>query len=134
MDKNFKIDDWIFYEFELYQVQNIQDSMITVTDGYMSTCSFNNIVKCFPVTMIIKLISDEFNTYYENFKKINLKGLDLSSIHNYLIWLWVSCCENCNSNYTIQEYYNKLKSFEKEVLDECERVKNTKVNNINIFK
>ena len=136
MEKNFKVDDWVYHEFELVQIKEIEDDKVTkVTDGVFSTWSMDLNKYCFPIDMEIKQISDMVKEHYQEINNINFRCLNLPDIHRKFVEYWVEMCESVNEE---QDFYIDIKSkylsFFENIKGELNKLKEFEIERIKIFK
>ena len=88
----FKVKDWCFCEFELVQIQKIEDGQIHgVTDGYIDHGG-NLTNECFPLNFEVILISEKFRDYWNAI--IKTCHPKTGNAHSRLVEWWTECCEN----------------------------------------
>lgn len=134
MKRSFKENDWCYYNYKLSQILKIEDGNITgVTDGYF-TSGGNNTDNCYPLTIDIKLISEEVNTIYNMIHNLNFKSLNFPEIHYKLVQMWKYMCDNYNDNELIGKMYIELKDFYNKINDSVKSLREYKVLDINIYR
>lgn len=145
---SFKEGDWVFHDFELKQIQEMENGKISrVSDGLFcrSATSLND--ECFLLDMHIKNISDHFkykwdqleNQFGDNFR------INFSKVSNKFREIWVNACNEIIENYSDDEKVKEIKGkYSNEINDFCNSVHNKvqeveehlneKVEGIEIFK
>lgn len=116
-----KVGDWVYCEFELGQIKRMEDGRITeFTDGAFSHSSFNLTDRCFPLSIGIKLISDEYACWSTRLHREGSNVLNYPDIHRWLVAHWVETCTTPEDKDFIKRRYHALATFCKDVLDKHE--------------
>lgn len=117
-----KVGDMCFFEFELSQVKEVKGgNVIEVSTGYIRTSTgsgFND--RSFPVTLEIKLISNEYDSWSREIHKKGLRELNFPDIHRWLVAHWATTCQKPSEGDRLKERYGELSDFAREILDKCE--------------
>ena len=134
--KSFKIDDWVYYEFELVQVREIENDKVTkVSDGSFNTWANDLNPYCFPMNMDMKKISDYVKSVFDDIKEYNLNCLNYPDIKRKFVEYWVEMCENYHSDYdkyiTIK---TKFATFVNELTTKLNEIQNLYINDVKIIK
>jgi len=124
---NFKVGDFVYNDFELNQIVEMNNNLVTeLTDGIIRK-SGNNLL-CYQLTLRNKNISEYIKELYNKIQSI--RGLNYPIIHRYYIKIWCDCInENDKNDENLDVYYKKLKNFNKEIFDRL----NFEVDGIKIF-
>lgn len=140
MIENSKVGDWMFCDFELMQIKEMRDERITdVTDGFVTHGGrdFNN--RCFPLTMCIKIISEEFKTWRDEIRKLG-NHINMNSVDALLIDWWIECCyaEKFDiveqRNEFIGKWFINLKNLYDEIQSESNKMQNIEIHGFKLFK
>jgi hypothetical protein len=136
MKKEFFIDDWIYYDFKLSQITDMEDGIITkISDGSFSTWSMDLNKYCFPIDMEIKQISDMVNSHYNEIYDLNFISLNYPEVHRKFVEYWV---EMCSSIYDDPDYHIDIKSkylsFFENLKFELNKLKKLTINNVKLFR
>lgn len=133
--KGFKKGDWCFSEFQLKQIKKMEDGRITsVSDGSFITGSYDLTDECFPVTMEIKKVSEEFEYWRRKIHELNCNSLNHPEIHRDLVQRWVRICEKIDDKEFVKEQLNFLESFCTEIIKTVKELREQKVGTVRIFK
>jgi hypothetical protein len=134
--KSFKVDDWVYYEFELVQIREIEDGKITkISDGMFNTWSTDLTPYCFSMDMDMKKISDYVKSKFDDINEINLNCLNHPSIKHKFVDYWVEMCENYTSNY--DKYVTektKFETFYNEVITTLTGIKSLFIDGVKIIR
>lgn len=136
MIKNPKVGDWIFHEFKLKVVEDINSSgeINSVSDGYFITGGAIGNHLCFPLNKRVKDISERFDRLYNRIYSEGERLLSFPSIHNLFVNMWV---EMCNEKDDDEKYIKNIEVIEKiaqEIIDNIKDVRNIRIKNVQIFK
>jgi len=134
--KIFKIDEWVYYEFELVQVKEIEDGKVTkVSDGSFNTWANDLTPYCFSMNMDMKKISDYVKSMFDDINNFNLNCLNFPDIKRKFVEYWVEMCENYYSDYdkyiTIK---TKFVTFITELTTKLNELQELHINDVKIFK
>jgi hypothetical protein len=134
---NFKVEDWVYYEFELGQIQKMEGNDITdFSDGifHKSARSLND--RTFPLNMRIKVISDYFERVSIELHNLQNNDLNYPSIHGRLVSLWLEACSTPNNkkgNDELDSIYSKLRDFKDKIVIACRDVRSISADGVRIF-
>lgn len=85
--------DWLFYEFDLFQVDGEGVTNGTVYHGCgITRCRTDLNVPLFPLDMRIKRISASFKWLSDEIHNIQFPGLNHPDLHQMLVGTWVAFC------------------------------------------
>ncbi len=134
MKKNFKVHDFIFCEFELQQVVEMNDSKVTkVTNGFF-TMSGNDLTdRCYPLNLNIKCASDGVKYWSKEFHKLNHNSLNHPDLNRELIRRWVDICENIENKKVVKELYDDLDKFGQAVINKVRDLKYEEIEGVRLF-
>jgi len=88
-------------------------------------------LKCFPLNMRIKTISNEVKYWYDKLGDVK-SNLNYPRFSDELENRWIKMCENKDDEVIIQELYDSLSDFCNEVIKKAND--NVEVNGIKIFR
>lgn len=92
MDRNFKVGDWVFYNFELSLISRMEGQKVTqIRNGTTETSGQDLTESCMPLEMQIKRISDGVDYWYKRILDIRA-NLNIPDIHRELVRQWVDLC------------------------------------------
>lgn len=121
----FKKNDFVFCDFELQQILDMEGKNVTeVSDGYfrMSSNSLND--RCFEISLKNKNISEFFKETSNKLFTIKNNALNHPDPHRYLINKWVECCNEkdmklVNNKITeVKNWYEELSNYVNGAVDE----------------
>lgn len=111
----FKVNDWIIYEAEIWQIKEIDNFGFSLSDGYVRTgTSLQSQKNMFLLTSKNKPIVNHFHDISQNIHKL-CGWLNYPRIHDYISELCAKCCRASTPQEANQlmdrgdDFYNKLK-------------------------
>jgi len=111
--------DWVFFDFELYQIDKMKDGrVVRLTNGLGTTGAHDLSDRCFPLAMDIKVISDEFALWQKVLRQT--RHPNMAEIHCLLAQQWAECCRNKDDPEFIRKQYRNLEAFTKQIQLRCE--------------
>lgn len=132
--KDFKINDWCFCEFELQQIKRMEEGRVTeVTTGQFCMSSHDLTDRCFPITMPVKIASDNMQYWHKEFHKLSMAGLNYPDLHRRLVSMWVDICEESNEE-ILKSLYKKLEEFGRSILNRVRDLKYEEVDGLSLFR
>lgn len=117
-----KANEWVYHEFTLGQV--IQESgRFEFSDGVIRH-AYDVRTRCFPLTMRIKNISEEYERWNKKLHEIPLNGLNFPDIHAWMVDHWTETCKYVESGDDKDaEYYrarySEVREFCKQIEEAC---------------
>jgi len=130
-----KVGDWCFFEFELYQIQECNEEIVgEVTNGCVACSGKDLSDRCFPLDLRIKVISEEFYLYSDKIHKLNYNSLNIPDIHRYMVNLWVDTCNHKDNNEFIKNNYSILKNLYNKITESIDNVSKNTFDNVMLFK
>lgn len=134
MEPKFKEGDWCFCEFKLQQVQRTQDNRINaVSDGRFEMSSYDLTDKCYPLSLVIKNISDSVAYHSNKFHSIKSNSLNHPDLNRKLIELWIDMCEAADHEKQLKIKYEALDRFGEAVINAVKDIRATVIDGVNIF-
>lgn len=132
----FKIGDWVFSEYELKQITEIEGDQVTgVTCGLFSHHGSSLNYCIFPLEISIKRISNEYEHWEkkvrENEGRLHLNWPDL---HRWFVDHWAGTCLVRDDDEKVKERYVRLREFCHAVIDKCLQEKTVEVDGIALFR
>lgn len=130
---NYKKDDWVFYNFRLVQIKEIEEGKITqISDGFFSTHGLDLGKNVVPLTVRNKCISDEIKAvYYDDLYRMKgTRHLNWPEIHSKLVDLWLALCKTKKKEIS----YNRIYDFRDKVVAAAEEANNITVEGINLLR
>jgi len=107
---NWAVGDMCFFEFSLSSIVEMKGENITeISDGYFRTSTgdgFND--RCFPISLEIKLISDEYDRQSKKIHEDGLRGLNFPDIHRWLVHHWSITCSKPSDAKWLKQRYSEL--------------------------
>lgn len=132
----FKTGDWIFNEFELKQIVEMEGDRITsVSSGAfrLSGNSLNDV--SFPLDLNIKLISNEYehikDKLYKDTQRVNINWPDIS---RWFVSHWAETCQKPTNREWIQKRYQQLYKFADGIREKVEDARQGEVSGVSIFR
>lgn len=115
------VDSWCFFEFELFQIKEMEDDRVTeITNGYTTGGSFDFSDRIKPLTLPYKIASEEVHAVSRRLHKEGPRGLNFPDIHRYLVDIWLRLCDaydvNLQGNH-IRAIYDELYEFQHAALN-----------------
>jgi hypothetical protein len=130
---NFKVGDWCFHEFELKQIEEIEDGEVTrVNSGIIGTSSSS--LTCYPLEMNIKVISWSFEKYYRKIMDLKTNSLNHPNIRREFENRWEEACETSLKGESTEEIFSKLHTFSNQIMECVRDIPNQTVDGIQILK
>ena len=134
MSKNFQVGQWVFCEFKLQQIKNMEDGRVTeVTDGILTHSSRDLTDRCFSLSIRIKRISDEVAHYMDKFHTIKVPGLNFPDLSREMVSRWVDMCETTNDA-DLRIMYDSLSAFSKDIHKKINGLQNEQVGSFKLFR
>lgn len=84
---NFNIGDWLFFEYELFQVKEVDENGVREISNGMTTTNGMLNDRCFPLKLENKVCSDNF-AFWDEKLHAEVNGLNFPDIHRYMVILW----------------------------------------------
>lgn len=131
----FKVGDFIFCEFVLQQIKEMNGEDITcVTDGHfqMTGNSLND--RCYPLDLRIKVISDSVKSWSKRFHDLKNNSLNYPDINRELIRIWVEMCEIKDNDTRLKELFNSLDSFGRKIEERVRDLKYEEIDGVPLFR
>lgn len=130
----FKVGDWAYYEFELYQVQEIRDGRLTLNNGYVEISNIHP-YECWEQTTDIKVIADECKELYKEIRDIagNI-NINYPQIHTTVANYFHTICEFQNKPETQKITWQHLREFVIEVKLKIHEMRKVEVSGIPILR
>lgn len=135
MNKNFKVNDFIFCEFELQQVVMMEDNKVTeVTNGFFRLSGGDLTDRCYPLNLDIKCASDGVKYWSKRFHELNHNSLNHPDLNRELIRRWVNICENIENKKVLKELYEDLDKFGNAVVNKVTDLKYEEIDGVRLFR
>jgi len=116
----FKVGDWVFFEFELHQVQAVRDDgrVVELSDGLGYHAGYDLTDRCFAMTLPIKRISDAVRFQSDRIHREGMRVLNFPDIHRWLVEMWVQACqaEIAANDARVRERLDTIGHFTNDVL------------------
>lgn len=97
--KNYKVGDWVYFEFKLHQVKTIKDGYIELTDGCFCTSGNSIAERMVPLSIETKRLSDDMQSTYNRFMKKHDSRLNYTGgIIGKLSEIWLEACRANDPN------------------------------------
>ena len=135
-DTNYKVGDWVFCEFKLQQIREINESFVSVTDGMfeMSMSKYHFDSNSFPLEMRIKRISDAFLAHAERVhKEVIHNGVNYRAIYDRMIEKWVIACQYEDENQS-RRVTGEMVQFCDEVIKKVQEVRGMDFYGFKLFR
>jgi hypothetical protein len=131
----FKQGEWCFCEFVLQQVIETEENRITaVSDGMFRLSSNDLSDRCYPLEMIIKIISDEVAYWSKEFHSLKINTLNYPDLNKELIRRWIELCDNRDNEKLLQELFDKLSNFCNSVVNKARDLNFEEVEGVSLFR
>lgn len=135
MSTNFKVGDWIFCEYKLHVIEEMEGETIkAVADGYIIHSSYSLNDRCFPLNKEIKRISEHFEQAYTKIHELSIRGLNFPDIHRWLVKKWCEACNNKDDNTIVTACMNELNDFTDNTIERCKILKEERVGDIKLMR
>ena len=87
------VGDWVFYKFELVQIQRIEKGKIHgVSSGSFSYGGNSLCNSCASLTLANNCLCSTFRYYYDKIHATNDNSLNYPDISNKFVELWINAC------------------------------------------
>jgi hypothetical protein len=131
----FKKGDWCFHEFQLKKIKEAEGGNVkSVTDGFFETSSNSLNDTCFPMTLEIKVVSDEFAFWEKRLRDEAKEIRNWPDLHRELVSRWAITCHMADDNEHVEEKFRELADFCNTILRKCRDIGHEEVEGIRIFK
>lgn len=131
------VDDWCYYNAAHVQIKRITDGIINeVSDGLFNMSGSNLNDFCFPVTMDIKIISDDIRFYIDSIRKIEFNGLNWPRISNQfnIYWHDMRLSKLRGDNYKYEQYAKDARKFYDDLTEELRDLKMKTINDVHLLR
>ena len=134
MEPKFKTGEWCFCEFTLQQIKETKEDRITsVTDGFFEMSGRDLSDRCFPLTLRIKVISDNVEYHSKAFHALKNNSLNHPDLNRELISRWVDMCSTTDDK-ELKRLYDSLSEWSNQVQRTVRDLNDISVGNINLFR
>jgi len=117
MTYDFHVGDWVFCEFELGQIAEMEDGRVTnFATEHGSLGSYDLTDRCVPLTMPMKRIASTFEWHSRKLHDHGSPGLNYPAIHRWLVDLWVKTCAHADDLEAVRGALQTLQDFTNEML------------------
>lgn len=108
----FKVGDWVFCEFQLSQIDEIEDGRVTnISTGYIEMGSNDLNDRCFPLTKDMLRISGEFEFASKRIHREGHAGLNYPDIKRWMVDHWAATCRHVDDVSAVKRDYERLHEF-----------------------
>jgi hypothetical protein len=131
--KMFNDGDWVYYDFELYQVKGTRDNYIDLTTGYITTstpCTEN----VYPIDLSIKVISEGVEGYSKRLHQIRSINLNYPDLHRELVRRWIEIIDHKNNKDAVKTLWNKLDEFVRKIEQRSEDLKYEEIDGVKLIR
>lgn len=133
----YKVGDWVFYEFRLVQIKEIEEGKVTqISDGFFSTFGLDLGHNIVPLTLKNKCVSDRTRVVYENLYESagssKWKYLNWPEIHPKFVSLWLDLCNNLITKDEIS--YDCIYDLKDKILAAIDLVNKIRAEGIRLFR
>jgi len=134
----FKVGDWCYNEFELKIIKNmVGEEVEEVSTGYLNL--FGRFLTCFPLTLEIKMISENFKFWEDEIRKKDKEvnaNLNWPGIHGRFVDRWEKCCEAhlANKPKEREKFYEDVEGFAKKWINKLSEEQSKEIDGIPIFR
>jgi len=128
-----KKDDWCYYQFELYQILEVDnDGNVTVVTNGSGETSGN--LACFPLTIANKYSAELTKKCYNSIRdEANRMNLNYPEIINWFNEEWEKTCLSSNKD-EYNQILNYIKETSEEIINEITNIQLIKVEDIRLFR
>lgn len=131
----YKINDWVFCEFKLQQIREMDGDRVTSVSDSRFSLSGNSLGdRCFPLDLNIKNISDSVAWYSDKIHALNHNGLNHPDIHRELINRWVEMCHVKDDKVALKGLFDSLADFYKSIEQIVSGLSNQYAGGVKIFR
>jgi hypothetical protein len=89
---------------------------------------------CYPLEMIIKIISDEVAYWSKEFHSLKINTLNYPDLNKELIRRWIELCDNRDNEKLLQELFDKLSNFCNSVVNKARDLNFEEVEGVSLFR
>lgn len=134
--QKFQVGQWVFSEFKLKVVEEIRDSHVTkLSDGHFSSCYSNLDDICFPLDMPGKLISETYEASYNRLHSdCGSLNLNFPDICRWYLEEWCGAMKQRHNDEAVKKAYERLRQFEREIIDSVRDITQKAVDGIILFR
>ena len=111
--QKFTVGQWVFFEFKLACIEQLAEDRVTrVTTGYMSCGALDMSQECFPLDVLGKIVSEEFDHQYNKlYNKWKHSHLNWPDLHRWFVSSWRELMQKRESKSEIEKGFVELQKF-----------------------
>lgn len=126
----FQVGDWVFCELQVQVIKAIKEGRITeVSDGSFSMGGWE--LRCFPMCLRGKQISDAFAYRYNELHKRLPGGWNFPDFHRHAVAEWEKCMENYDR---FPEIYNAFSDWCNALILEANDLRHKEIGGVRILR
>jgi hypothetical protein len=130
----FKVNDWVYHDYRLFQIIEINRESYHITDGVVSLNS--NDFDTFPMNLKTKNLADHI-LFFDNEIRKAAGRIDLNwgSIHEHLTNLFKTGCLaiDAGNNDLVKQIYQNTRDFYGGIVDAIQEIRWIEINGVRIF-
>jgi len=135
MNKTFKVGDWVFCEFVLQQIKEMNGDKVTgVEDGNFSMSYSDLNDRCFHLSLPIKRISDAVNYWSKKLHEIKNNSVNHPDLNRELIRRWAVMCQNSEDENAAKAGLESLRKFCENVVSMFDGLADMRVDGIPLIR
>lgn len=133
----YKKGDWVFCEFELSQIKEVDDNanITDVSNGSIRTGGRDLNSKCYPLDLKVKVLSEHVKDWSDRLHDLECNSLNYPDIHKKLVQKWCEMCDNREDQDKMREKMNELDEFCRTIVDKVNNeLRQEEVGDVKLFK
>lgn len=130
----FKLGDWVFSDFELCQIDDMEEDRVTgVCTGMVSRSSRS--LTCFPITMATKRATDTVSYWWAKIQEQKGQNWNHPALHHKLESFWRALCSTDSKDLVkLNEIHSEMHTFVTDVLKQMAEMKELVVHGIPLLR
>jgi len=130
-----KEGDWCFHDFELYQIQRIEDGKVRgLTNGVIDTSATDFSDAIFPLTLVNKVISEGVMRYWGELKNLERVSLNYPDLHREYYRRWYEIITTEAHGEKTTPLWDNFRLFQKELINNIKYHEHASLNGIRIYR
>lgn len=134
MANKWKVGDWCFFDYELVQIQKVENGNVrSVSTGIIGS-SGNLSERCFPLSLEIVRLSGYAKSWSDKLRSVTPSVLNYPDIHRKLVEIWVEGCESIANEDAEKTTYESLRVFCEAILERLDEAKQFNVGGVRVLR
>ena len=134
METKFKIGDWVYSDYELCQVKEMEgEKVYSVTTGFINTTGFNMNESIYPIALDIKVISEGVQSCSKRLHAIKL-NINHPDLHRELVRRWHELIEWRDHQTKSKTLWDSLYEWVNKIERKCNDLKYDEIDGVKIFR